>query len=105
MATIYDQLAQHLGKHEHVTKLTTCQVTIGRTTYPAALYTERCEVQPGCRAYAEGKRAYTREMIYCVGNLPSAIRKSISTSGIPTGACRWSYATKSRGKAVSFDVK
>ena len=100
MATIYDQLVQHLGKHEHVTKLTTCQVAIGRTTYPAALYTECCEVQPGCRAYTEGKRAYTREMIYCVGNLPSAKLRGNVAFNLPTDATDW-YVAAYYGNVVN----
>lgn len=70
--TIFEELGLHFAKHAHVSSVKTGTVTIGRETYPAARYVEYLETPTGTPAYARGERAYTREMIYCVGNLPSA---------------------------------
>lgn len=47
-------------------------VTIGRTTYVGAHYTQVRDVDPGCRAYDDGKRTYTIEALYLLGQLPSS---------------------------------
>lgn len=70
--TIFEALGAHFAKHAHVISVQTGQITIGRQTYPAARYVENCETPQGTPAYARGERGYTREMIYCVGMLPSA---------------------------------
>lgn len=47
-------------------------VTIGRTTYVGAHYTQVRDIDPGCRAYDEGRRTYTIEALYLLGQLPSS---------------------------------
>jgi hypothetical protein len=70
--TIFDQLGTMLAALPQVISVQTGQITIGRVTYPCARYTELLQHRPGTRAYQEGKRGYTRQMIYCVGMLPAA---------------------------------
>ena len=59
-------------KGAHIVRVVPRYVTVGRQTYPAARYTERLQTPPGSAAYQRGERTYEREMIYCVGFLPSA---------------------------------
>jgi len=72
---IYTQLGLHFARHDSVLYVSTGSITIGKETYPAASYIERCAVPPGCPAYDRGEREYTRHMIYCVGKLPSKARR------------------------------
>lgn len=51
-------------------------VTIGRTTYCGAYFSQTRDVHPGCRAYAEGERTYVHSGLYCLGQLPASYRRS-----------------------------
>lgn len=59
-------------KNAKITRILPCYVTIGSRTYPAARYTEHLMTPENCDAWRRGEREYDREMIYCVGFLPSA---------------------------------
>lgn len=72
--TTSQEIAAYLQTIPTVTSAIPCTVTIKGTSYPATRYTERLQNSPGTRAYDEGKREYTREMIYVVGSLPAVKR-------------------------------
>jgi hypothetical protein len=66
-------------KSAKITRILPCYVTIGKQTYPAARYTECWMTPQGTAAWNRGEREYEREMIYCVGFLPTVkLRGSVA---------------------------
>lgn len=74
MNTTPQAIAAYLRTIHGVTSATPCMLTIKGTVYPAAQYVQHCTVNPGCRAYAEGTRAYDRMAIMVAGPLPACVR-------------------------------
>ena len=106
--TIYEELGAWLARLPQVTNVQTGSVTIGRTTYPAARYTKRLQHQPGTRAYQEGKREYTREMIYCVGDIPACKRHGNVAFTVADDSREWYVAAyylayRGRGKQAQAE--
>lgn len=56
-----------------------CRVAIGKATYVAARYKQTLRTPENSPAWNRGEREYTRESIYCIGERPSAYKRSSKT--------------------------
>jgi len=73
--------------------VTDCTVTIKNVTYPAARYTQTRSTPEGSDAWCRGERTYTREMIYCLGELPKHyVRRSKAAYLMPNDSHEWYIA-------------
>lgn len=68
------------------------RVTIGRTTYPGAIYSQQRDVTPGCRAYADGQRTYYSSGLYLLGDAPSSYRHRHARAYLDSAGARWYVA-------------
>ena len=82
-------IAAYLRTIHGVTSATPCALTIKGTVYPAAQYVQHCTVDPGCRAYAEGKREYDRMAIMVAGPLPACKRNGNVAFRVPGESNEW----------------
>lgn len=71
------------------TSANACTVTIGHSTYVGARYQQTCDVSPGCRAYTEGKRTYTTDAFYLLGELPPSYVYRHARAYIDADGARW----------------
>lgn len=71
-----EMVADYLMTLPGMLAATPCRVTIGKESFPAARYTQRLPIAPGCPAYARGEREHVITSIYVAGMVPNQYKRT-----------------------------